>query len=89
MQDTAANRRLVYEILSVAKEVNRAAAGRKISFVCAEGFDEDWQAVETPEEPEETEKTCADKYWDELGEIDNDFCVEVIYDSCKRYIPGS
>ena len=88
MQDTAANRRLVYEILSVAKEVNRTAAGRKISFVCAEGLDEDWQAVET-EEPEREAEKRADKYWDKLREIDDDFCVEVIYDSCKRYIPGS
>ena len=88
MQNTAANRRLVYEILAAAKEVNRAAAGRKISFVCVQE-PEELQEAETPEEPEETEKTRADKYWDKLREIDDDFCVEVIYDSCKRYIPGS
>ena len=72
MQNTAANRRLVNEILTAAKEINRKA-GRKISFVCAEGLNEDWQVVETPEEPEETEKTRAGKYWDRLEEIDNDF----------------
>lgn len=82
MQNTAANRRLVNEILAAAKEINRKA-GRKISFVCVEGLDEEWRAVE--EEPEVTEKTRADKYWDRLDEIDSDFCVEVVYESCKRY----
>ena len=67
MQNTAANRRLVHEILATAKEINRKA-GRKINFACAEGVD---------------------KYWDRLDEIDSDFCVvEVVYESCKRYIPG-
>ena len=51
MQDTAANRRLVHEILATAKEINRKA-GRKISFACAEGLDGDWQVVEATEEPE-------------------------------------
>ena len=88
MQNTAANRRLVHEILATAKEINRKA-GRKISFACAEGLDGDWQVVEATEEPEVPEKTRADKYWDRLDEIDSDFCVvEVVYESCKRYIPG-
>ena len=86
MQNTAVNRRLVGEVLAAAKKVNEAAGGKRISFVCAEGADGDWQAVE--EEPErETEKNRADKYWDRLEEIDDDFSVEVVYESCKRYIP--
>lgn len=86
MQNTAINRRLVGEVLAVAKDVNRKAGGRRISFICAEGTETPWQAVE--EEPErETERSRADKYWEKLQEIDDDFTVEVIYDSCKKYIP--
>ena len=86
MQNTAVNRRLVGEVLAAAKNVNAKAGGRRISFVCAEGLDGDWQAVE--EEPErETERSRADKYWEKLQEIDDDFTVEVVYESCKRYIP--
>ena len=87
MQNTAVNRRLVGEVLAAAKEVNRKAGGRRISFICAEGADGDWQAVNTEEPERETEKTRADKYWDRLEEIDDDFSVEVVYESCKRYIP--
>lgn len=87
MQNTAVNRRLVSEVLAAAQDVNRKAGGRKISFICAEGADGDWQAVKTEEPERETEKTRADKYWDRLEEIDDDFSVEVIYDSCKKYIP--
>ena len=87
MQNTAVNRRLVGEVLEAAKEVNRAAGGKRISFVCAEGAETPWQAVETEEPERETEKTRADKYWDRLEEIDDDFSVEVVYDSCKKYIP--
>ena len=86
MQNTAVNKRLVKEVLAAAKKVNEAAGGKRISFICSEGTETPWQAVE--EEPErETEKNRADKYWEKLQEIDDDFSVEVIYDSCKKYIP--
>ena len=89
MQNTAVNRRLVGEVLAAAKNVNAKAGGRRISFVCAEGADGDWQAVETEETERETEHSRAEKYWDRLEEIDDDFSVEVVYESCKRYIPRS
>ena len=87
MQNTAINRRLVGEVLAAAQDVNRKAGGRKISFICAEGTDGDWQAVNTEEQEREKAKTRADKYWDKLDEIDSDFSVEVVYESCKKYIP--
>ena len=87
MQNTAVNRRLVGEVLAAAKKVNEAAGGKRISFVCAEGADGDWQAVDTEEPERETEKNRAEKYWEKLQEIDDDFTAEVIYDSCKKYIP--
>ena len=89
MQNTPVNNKLVKEVLEAAKEVNRKAGGRRISFICAEGADGDWQAVETEETERETERSRADKYWDRLEEIDDDFSVEVVYESCKRYIPRS
>lgn len=87
MQNTAVNKKLVKEVLAAAKEVNRAAGGKRISFVCAEGADGDWQAVDIEEPERETERSRADKYWDKLQEIDDDFSVEVVYESCKKYIP--